>query len=116
MSIKIKYEQKYLDDELRVHIKELLEKLANVPSDDEEDGGEKENLNDENDDEYDTLSEEEEDDEEDENNNKKVDKNCNGNQLKSKTQQTDSKLSSESSNGSLKKSNGKHIEEPMEFT
>lgn len=49
LATKIKYEQKYLDDQLRNHIKELLEKLKDVPSDDEDDNNEddKENIDEE---------------------------------------------------------------------
>jgi hypothetical protein len=102
LSNKIKYEQKYLDDQLKLHIKELLEKLVHVQSDDE-DAEEKENLNDENDDDYETLSEEEEEE--------VIDK---GPKLNLK----DSKLSE---NFELKKRNDlkskdKHLEESMEFT
>lgn len=42
LAAKIKYEQRFLDDELRSHIKELVDKVAHVPSD-EEDGDDKEN-------------------------------------------------------------------------
>lgn len=58
MALKIKYEQKYLDQELRNHITELLEKLSNVESDDEEELENKENMN-EDDEEFETDSEEE---------------------------------------------------------
>ncbi|CAF0940492.1 unnamed protein product [Brachionus calyciflorus] len=58
MIAKIKFEQRYLDDALKSHVKELLEKLANVASDDEEAEGDKENLN-EDDAEYETDEDEE---------------------------------------------------------
>lgn len=58
MALKIKYDQKYLDQELRNHIVELLEKLSDVESDEEDDLEDKENMiND--DDEFETDSEEE---------------------------------------------------------
>lgn len=57
MGLKIKYEQKYLDQELRNHVTELLEKLSSVPSDDEEEEDNENAINDE--EEYETDSEEE---------------------------------------------------------
>ena len=46
MASKIKYDQKYLDESLRAHIVELLEKLTDVESDDEDnDAEDKENMN-----------------------------------------------------------------------
>jgi len=106
LSLKIKYEQKYLDDQLKLHIKELLEKLANVQSDDE-DTEEKENLNDENDDEYETLSEEE---------NEHDIQNKDHSKLKFKKE--DSKLSEnfEQKKRNDLKSKDKRLEESMEFT
>ena len=102
LASKIKYEQKYLDDELRKHINELLEQLVNVPSDDENE--DKEN-GEENEDDYDTLSEEEEDEENDINNNE--------------FKLVDSKLSNESvklKKGISNKSKNKNHDEPMEMT
>jgi len=61
MAIKIKYDQKYLDEDLKNHINELLENLANVQSDDEDnenDEDDKENLDDD-DDNFETDSDEE---------------------------------------------------------
>ena len=59
MASKIKYDQKYLDESLRAHIVELLEKLTDVESDDEDnDAEDKENMN--SDEEYETDPEEEE--------------------------------------------------------
>ncbi|RNA35938.1 putative assembly chaperone of rpl4 [Brachionus plicatilis] len=57
MISKIKFEQRYLDDALKAHVKELLEKLVNVASDDEADG-DKENLNENDDDAYETDEDE----------------------------------------------------------
>ena len=67
MATKIKYEQKYLDDELRRHITELLEKLVEVPTDNEEDEEvDKENrIDEENEDDYETDSEDENNNSED---------------------------------------------------
>lgn len=61
MIIKIKFEQRYLDDALKAHVKELLEKLVNVASDDED--GDKENLNENDDDAYETDEDEQVEDE-----------------------------------------------------
>ena len=66
LATKIKYEQKYLDDDLRGHISELLSKLTDVPSENEEDQEkeDKENIvnepEDEEEEEYETSSEDEE--------------------------------------------------------
>lgn len=57
MAAKIKYDQKYLDESLRAHIVELLEKLTEIATDDEDDM-DKENMN--SDEEYETDLEEEE--------------------------------------------------------
>ena len=57
--MKINYQQRYLDEELKNHVQELLGQLKDVPSEDEEDAEEeKENLNDEI--EFETDSEDEE--------------------------------------------------------
>ena len=100
LATKIKYEQRFLDDELRSHIKELLDKLVDVKSDDEEEEDEedKENENGEEDD-----LESSSDEEEDENNNemKNGHKNENGNKLKKKREAK-----------AIKDNN----EEPMELT
>lgn len=96
LATKIKYEQRFLDDELRSHIHELLEKLSAVPTDDEaEDEGDgeaaangesnKENKTngnqDDDDDEFETTS-----DEDEPNSNNKNSKVTNG---KSKTTKQD---------------------------
>lgn len=53
-----------MDDALKAHVKELLEKLANVPSDDEEDDGEEgkeeKDGNEDDDDQYETDEDEDE--------------------------------------------------------
>lgn len=57
MGLKIKYQQKYLDQELKNHVVELLDKLKDIATDDEDDDIEdKENVNE--DEEYETGSEE----------------------------------------------------------
>lgn len=57
MISKIKFEQRYLDDGLKTHVKELLGNLANIASEDEADG-DKENLNENDDDAYETEEDE----------------------------------------------------------
>ncbi len=70
MGAKIKYEQKYLDEQLKEHVAELLEKLAELPSDDEDEDKENEIVDGVD---YETGDEEEEleEDKVDENNNLK---------------------------------------------
>lgn len=60
MIAKIKFEQRYLDDALKAHVKELLENLTNVASDDED--GDKENLNENDDNAYETDEDEQAED------------------------------------------------------
>ena len=65
MAIKIKYEQKYLDEDLKNHINELLENLTNVQSDDEDnEDDDKENLDDDDDDDGNFETDSDEEDEE----------------------------------------------------
>lgn len=102
MAVKIKYEQRYLDDELRTHIGELLDKLANVPSDDEaeedkENVETEENGGDDDDDETDSTSEDDE-----------------GSAPKDKLKGNKNKLAQADSKAI--KSNHNHNDEPMEFT
>lgn len=70
---KIKYEQRFLDDQLKSHVKELLEQLSDVKTDDEGENEEqdKENINDEefDEDDYSSFEDEDEDGQEKDNNN-----------------------------------------------
>ena len=107
LATKIKYDQKYLDDELKMHIKELLEKLSEVPSEDED---ELTDMTNENEDEYETDEEDECEQEEengkDANNNHF--KNGNGNGAKiADLKATCTKSANKSKN---------QAEEPMELT
>lgn len=61
MGTKLNYQQRYLDEELKNHVKQLLEELASVPSDDEndeDDDDDKENLGVKIDEEYETDEDE----------------------------------------------------------
>lgn len=98
MAAKIKYDQKYLDESLRSHIVELLEKLTDIATDDEDDMEDKENMN--SDEEYETDPEEEEEEEESMSENGKM----NASDLKAKN-----KL-----NKKLTDANNNTVEEPMD--
>jgi hypothetical protein len=120
--LKIKYEQKYLDDELKAHISELLKQLEHVASDEEEnadealgaDNDEKENIVDDgNDEDYETETEDEQEEPTRSQNSKKEatllnkydnKKDNNNNQFKSKASKSPSKTTL------------KNLDEPMETT